>query len=701
MLDTVTLTIRSILFQAIDGAAIFSGHTEKGKIVRVVARNGILSRQPVVGELWEIIGQYREHVTYGMQLYARSGKHVIPKGRLLVRYLADHPDYAGIGKTKAKALYDAFGDQLVEKLNSGDAGALSRVVSVRLSQRIIEVWAEQQGEAAVVAFLDKYGFEPKLANKLRRVWGADAITMLERNPYYMLAFSSWKHVDDAAIKLGVAIDGTRRFIGAVEAVLYDRLQDGHTLTSTEMLQNRLSGYLGKWVDHDDKIQAITLALEESAIVGCEEFGYQPVGAAALEQRIAERIQNMVQKGCSPHFMRGAPEKKKQILEEVVAKCESTQGFQLNLQQQQALHLVFGNAFSVITGGAGVGKTTVLRVVNAVAKKLGVNVIQMALAGRAAKRMTEVTQHDAITIARFLHQVKSSDFEVPASSLVIVDEASMLDLPSTFRILSSLPDHVHVVFVGDAAQLPPIGFGLVFHQLVKSDVIPRVELTEVHRQAAETGIPQVAASIRDFIVPDLPSYDGKSSGVSFIACDQKDILSVLERLSIDWHGDEYQILAATRQGEAGIDKINSHFCYQNMGKQVASGRLKVNDPVIHLHNDYERNLMNGTLGHIVPFNGQGNIDVKVAFEGVIHSFSIEKVLEVVELAYAVSVHKAQGSQFGRVAVVVTKSRLLDHALVYTALTRGVEQVVFVGDRGAFEMAVRNCALSSWRQVGEVC
>ncbi|WP_290922327.1 AAA family ATPase [Halodesulfovibrio sp.] len=701
MHNTVSLTVHSLLFQAVDGTAIFSGHLEDGKSIRVVARSGVLPRQPVVGELWEIAGHYREHQIYGQQLYASSGKNVVPKGALLIQYLAAHPEFAGVGKTKAKALYDVFGDQLVDILNAGDADTLTCVVTSSLADRIISVWAEQQEDTAVIAFLDKYGFEANLANKLKKVWGANAIAMLERNPYYMLAFSSWKRVDAAAMKMNIPIDDSRRLVGAVEAVLYDRLQDGHTLTPSQMLQNRLTDFLGRWIDLDVKTYAIALALEENAIVGDKNFGYQPVGAAALEQRIAGRIQNMVQKGCSPHFMRGAPEKKKQILEEVVAKCESAQGFQLNLQQQQALHLVFGNAFSVVTGGAGVGKTTVLRVVNAVAKRLGISVIQMALAGRAAKRMTEVTKHDAITIARFLHQIKSSEFEIPSGSLIIIDEASMLDLPSTFRILSSLPDNVHVVFVGDAAQLPPVGFGLVFHQLVKSDVIPRVELTEVHRQAAETGIPQIAASVRDSIVPDLPSYAGKSLGVSFVDCDQKDILSVLERLSTDWNGKEFQILAATRQGEAGIERINTHFYRQNMGKKIVFGQLKVNDPVIHLRNDYDRNLMNGTLGHIVSFDGQGDIDVKVDFEGVIHSFSIEEVLEVVELAYAVSVHKAQGSQFQRVIVVVTKSRLFDHALVYTALTRGVEQVVFVGDKGAFEMAVRNCALSSRRQIGEVC
>ena len=585
MNNTVIVSVSSVLFQASDGATIFSGHAE-GLSVRIIARGGIFLRAPVVGEIWEVTGRFHEHPKYGKQLYACSGKSIIPQGRLLIKYLASHPDFVGVGKTKAKALYGAFGSGLVDILNAGDREALAAVVTSKLANRIIRTWAMLHEDTAVIAYLDKYGFDLRLASKVKRVWGAMALGMLKSNPYYMLAFSSWKTVDSAAMKMGIAVDDPRRLIGAVEALLYERLQVGHTLTSFQKLQDGLSGYLGSCLSSDVKNRAIRLALHENAIVGDSEKGYQTIGAASIEKGVANRIKNLVRNGCSSRFMRCAPEEKRLLLEEVIAQCECAQGFCLNQEQKQAVHLVFTEAFSVITGGAGVGKTTVLRAINAAAKKLGIDVVQMALAGRAAKRMAELTQNEAITIARFLHQNKSTGSKVSDKTLVIIDEASMLDLTSAYKILSVLPDSAHVVLVGDSAQLPPIGFGLVFHQLVKSDNIPFVELTEVHRQAEETGIPKLAASIRKSIIPIIPPYTGKSLGVSFIDCDSEKILSMLKRLSEDWCDDEYQILAATRQGSAGINKINSYFCYQNRGKLAASEGLMINDPVIHLRNDYD-------------------------------------------------------------------------------------------------------------------
>ena len=684
---TVALTVRSLTFRGTDGSAIFTGGDEAGATIKVVAKAQSLPRPPLAGETWRITGVFREHVRYGRQLHAITGTYTLPRGRLLVHYLASNPAFAGIGECRAQALYAAFGDRLTALLDASDAEALGSVLPADTAQGLVQAWAKQREEAALVAWLDAQGFEVRLAHKLRQVWGEQAQAMLEANPYYLLAFASWDVTDAAALKLGVALDDDRRLIGAVEAALYRRLQDAHTLTAADLLRRKLR----PWLPQHLTDRAIALALAEGAIVGDDSAGYQPIGAAALEARVAERIRSMLA-GETPTQGSLFPTDVSSVwLATAIAENERHQGFLLTAQQRAAVMMAITQPFSVLTGGAGVGKTTILRVVIAIARRLELNVIQMALAGRAAKRMAAATGEEALTIARFLQQARAGKLKVSPDTLVIIDEASMLDLPSTFRILRRLPAGTRVLLVGDPAQLPPIGFGLVFHTLAESPAIPRVELTAVHRQAAKTGIPGIAAEIRVHRVPALPTYAGPQPGVTFLECPPQEIPDALWRLSRDWAGEDWQILAAVKRGPVGIDAINTLF-------HGTDGGYRAGEPVMHLVNDYDRGLMNGTLGKVLAVVEGSQPGLRIAFEGVEHVLGVGEVPDCLELAYAISTHKAQGSQFQRVAVVVVPSRILDHALVYTALTRGVEQVVFVGSRTAFEQAVREPASASRRAIG---
>lgn len=692
MAETVDVAVSSLVYAA-GGAAIFSGRDPDGRRVRVVAGTQALPRPPVVGEIWTVDGDYREHPKYGRQLHATRASYTPPRGRLIVGYLASHPDFAGLGETKAKALYEAFGTRLMPLLDSGDVNALQTILSGPMATRLIAVWADHRGEAAVVAFLDAHGFDARLAARLRRVWGGQSLQMLETNPYYMLAFAPWPATDAAARKLGVALHDERRLVGAVEAALYTRLHDAHTLTSAAMLRERVAKLLG--AAGGQAGQAVELALMEGAIVGDDSRGYQPVGAAALEARIAERLAAMLAGETPTQLSLLATDFGSDWLAEAISEAEAAQGFKLNALQRDAVAMAAMKPFSVLAGGAGVGKTTVLRVVIDIAKRLNRPVVQMALAGRAAKRMAEATGHEALTIARFLHQAKDGQ-EVPPDTLVIIDEASMLDLPTAFRILKHLPDGARLLLVGDPAQLPPIGFGLVFHRLVESAAVPRVELTEVHRQAAETGIPAIAAAIRAHQVPAIGEYTGRRPGVSFIECGLDEVVDRLDRLADDWAGHDWQVLGAVKAGSAGIDGVNAYFHGLCDDDDLAG--FRPGEPVIHLINDYDRGLMNGTLGRITAVSNGEEPGLHVDFEGGQHFLPAAEVTERLELAYAISVHKAQGSQFRYVAFMVAPSRVLDQALVYTALTRGIEQVVFVGDREAFEQAVRSPAAAHLREVG---
>ena len=515
--------------------------------------------------------------------------------------------------------------------------------------------------------------------------------MLEINPYYLLGFAPWKTVDPAAAKLGISADDPRRLVGAVESALYDRLQRGHTLTDRATLLRVIKRKLGE----RNASKAIQLALDELAITGTDDKGFQTAGAAALEIGIATRIKAMLSGEApeQPSLLNTATGDWEQA---VILDAERQQQSPFNDEQRQAIQMPFQHGISLLTGGAGVGKTSVLKVINRLATKRHLKVFQMALAGRAVKRMSDATNAPAMTIARFLMEARAERLEITSDSLVIVDEASMLDLPTAYRILRVLPDGARLILVGDPAQLPPIGFGLVFHRLVDSPVVPQTRLLRVYRQDGASGIPDVATEVREHRIPQFVPFNGVHSGVSFIECDQDKTMQILREIQDVWSEEEWQALTSLKVGRAGTHHLNGSFHADRCSGDPFADCLVPGEPVIHLVNDYDRGVMNGTLGTVVQIHEDQVTEID--FEGVRHLLQPEEVRDNVELAYVISVHKAQGSQFSRVVVVVGKSRLLDHALIYTALTRAIEQVVFVGDRRAFEHAVESAPLASQRSVG---
>lgn len=688
--DTRRVCVRELLSVLGNGATIFSGADEQGNAVRVIAGPRALARVPVAGETWVITGAVRDDGKFGPQFHAQGGRYELPRGRLLVRYLAEHPGFAGIGEKKAKRLWDEFGERLYTVLSEGPVEALHAVLGAAVAQRLAEVWAEKREEAETIDFLDAHGFDWRMASTLRRVWGSRALEVLTRNPYHLLAFASWQRVDAAARKLGVATDDERRLVGAVEACLYDRLLAGHTATPHAALEERLT----RLIPRKEVTRALELALGEGAACRSRDGRYQAFGAWSLEHGIADRVRLMLageQPVQAPLF---ALDQAGEWARTVISRVESQQRFPLNAEQRVAVMLPFQHQFCLLTGGAGVGKTTVLRVVLRLAEQQNLSVVQMALAGRAAKRMADATGYPAMTIAKFLATARSGLLEVPADSLVVVDESSMLDLPTLYRILKHLPDGARLMLVGDPAQLPPIGFGLVFHRLVNDSAVPQAHLQEVHRQAAASGIPTAAAAVRRHELPEFVPFHGRHSGVSFIDCAPDEVVPLLRRIDREWADEDWQALAAVKGGRSGIRNVNASFHAEAAGGH-AQDSLLVGEPVIHLTNDYERSLMNGALGRVVSVEDDGALSVN--FDGDLHRFPAEEIPGRLELAYAISVHKAQGSQFGRVVVVVSKSRLLEHSLVYTALTRGVEQVVFVGDRAVFDSAVVNPPAAQRREV----
>jgi exodeoxyribonuclease V alpha subunit len=515
---------------------------------------------------------------------------------------------------------------------------------------------------------------------------------LKPTPYLLLAVAGWSRVDAEARKIGIADDDQKRLVGAVEAALYSRLNVGHTLTQHGSAVKLVNGLLGS----NKGPEAIAAALEEGAITGTRETGYQPIGAYSLEQGIATRLRAMIE-GELPEQAELFNVPLEGLTDELIAQYECLQGIKLTAEQKAAIRMAAREQFSLVLGGAGVGKTTVLGGIIHVMEASHWSVLQLALAGRAAKRMGEATGRPAMTIAKFLLGMRAGNLELSAQTLLVVDEASMLDLPTLYRVLSYLPDGTRLLLVGDPAQLPPIGFGLTFHKLATSAAIPKTQLTQVHRQAASTGIPAVAASIREHRIPALKPFVGARPGVSVIECSRSGIVAKLFELAQAWAGDDWRVIGSVKNGAAGVNDINASFHHRlSVGRSRLDGYcFAEGDPIVFLRNDYERGLMNGSLGTVIKvLSAEGALVAD--FEGDQHILTGEDLTNI-ELAYAITCHKAQGSQFQRVAIPVVRSRLLDHALIYTALTRGVEQVVFVGDIEALGSAIKASPRASGREV----
>lgn len=690
------------------GGAIFSGKDESGTTHRCIAGDATIPRSPAEGEIWTVTGHLETHPEYGRQIRVTGGCPERPTGRLIINYLVNNPAFkgTGIGQKKAARLWREFGEELYTILSKADVTRLTRVLTEETARKLAGAWERTQKDVApeVFQFLTRYNFDVRLANRVRRVWPVDPVKKIQENPYRMLAFAEWKRVDAVATALGVSGDDPRRQVAAVEASLYRRLDAKHTVTPHELALERTLTTLGTR-DRSVAEAALKRAMDQHAII-THAKGYQPLGAAVMERVIAERFQLMLNSVSSqPNLFSTSIDS---IIAESLLTFRTHHGISLNVEQEAAVELALKKPLCVLTGGAGVGKTTVLKVVHDTCERIGRPVIQMALSGRAARRMYEATGREALTIAKFLRTTPVTGATQHGDPLIIIDESSMLDLPLAYSIVRALPARANIMLVGDPYQLPPIGFGLVFHVLAESPNVPKVELVHVHRQSESSGIPQVAHHVRHGSVPELSLYTGAGAGVNFINAREHEIVGMLAEIksSLDEHG-ETQVLGVTKRGPSGVNEINSvfHQHYSAGRKKVDGWAFAEGDPVIYLVNDYHKELWNGSLGRVLAVErragngetGRGSQVMTCAFDGEIHELQ-EIDFKDVGLSYAITVHKAQGSQFKRVIIPVVKSHLLDRTLVYTALTRGVIQVVFVGDREAFDEAVRLRPKSHDRMVG---
>jgi exodeoxyribonuclease V alpha subunit len=680
--------------------------THKQIVARLHARGVAVPVMP--GQWWTVKGKVKSNSFINAggfqmvqdQMEVRPGDAVLklPSGAHIVDYLKRNPRFKGVGPATADKLWEAFTDRLVGILDAGDYKALEGVVSHDKALALVQGWHEE-GLGKTLQWLGANGIGLVIGRRISAHFGAEAENKILENPYRLLSFAAgWSEVDVLATQtLGVARTDDRRLAAAVEEVVYRRFSLGDTYVPLPDLIDGIRRLLNKEPHKKDVIDAAIGHCERTGRLLFDQQGnaYSP-GASILEDRVVQCIaarQGLLSPACS--------------VDEYISGYEMREGngFLLNDEQRAAVHLVADHHFAVITGGAGCGKTTVLKAVCLVLEAQGYEIVQLALAGKAVKRMQESTARAAQTIASFIKKLNEGmvvDYSGPAvGRAILIDEASMVDLISFSALVHQLPETVKIVLIGDPHQLPPVGPGLILHCLVDG-VVPHVELKVAKRFGSE--IAKVANSIRDGVFPALKEH----GPVRFteIGDDEMAEVATKEYLS---HPMDSVVLCSTRALAANINqRIQDALA---PGRKVvmtwndeadcwAAARLREGDLVICTRNNWDLGLQNGSMGKIlsVDHHGEDQIGLIEWDDGVVRGFD-EALLDDLELGYALTVHKSQGSQWRRVVVCLPQgSRMVDRSLIYTAVTRAQSEVLLLGSQTAIQEQVSKKKAADRRRVG---
>jgi len=702
------------------------GNTEDAAAYYVVKAAGATLGKVVVqpGQWWRVAGEAVERVlavdgyrVAESQIDASSAVLMRPSGEHIVSFLADNPSFEGIGRVKARRLWDALGDKLYDALDTADEDTLTTVLTPESAAQVAGAWA-QYGDSRTLQWLQAEGIDLEIGRKVLQFFGRETPEKIQEDPYRLLSFcASWQKVDALATgHFDLMLDDPRRLQGAIEEACYRVFAAGHTIVLTAILMNHLQAVLGSQTKTLRWRHLITNALNQGLTNGSFVLGHhgvQPLGALVMEHQVAKAVADRL-------AATGTELMTEVEVDRVLRDYEAKEGIELNAEQRQAVQLAAEKSFALITGGAGVGKTTVLKALHKVYDQTGIEVVQLALAGRAAKRMQEATGRAASTIANFLRTAK----ELAGPSVVIIDEASMVDIVTMHRLVELLGSGVRLVLVGDPEQLMPVGPGLVLHALIRVPSVPLVELKVIKRYGGD--IAAAATSIRNGVWPVLSNDETKP--IAFIHCADHCTdkgTSLIAETVLDLYRlnpSDTQILSARRNGSDGVKTINSLFqaavtagnkpmtVWSGQHEALALTGFNLGDPVLCTRNIWDRGLQNGSLGTIVEIGeslqlsaGDDDTAAKPVLAWVLWDDGVrrpvgEAMLDDLELGYAITVHKAQGSQWPRVIVPLTGHRLLDRTLIYTAITRAQKQVLIVGDESAAKVAVESSPRVRSREVG---
>ncbi len=664
------------------------------------------------GETVRFSGQWVNNATYGRQFKAERFVPVQPQNeRGIVRYLQER--IPGVGQTTAQRIYQHFGEETLSILEREP----ERLRELGLKQKIIDntrqALQENRLERLTIVELQNYGITPNQARKIYAQYGPSAREILRTDPYQLATDVygiGFKRADQIARAVGIAHNSRERVRAGLVFTVEQLTQEGHTFIPRATLIEEAARLL----DVDDR-DLISSALSEQIVLGLLisdtlhrsgqtiEAVYAPV-LYHSEHGAARRIRDQLL----------MPSKLQEHARSVdwpkfLAELSKQHALKLTPQQQGAVKAVFECKLSVLTGGPGTGKTTTLRMVINALEQAKFSYALASPTGRAAKRLSEASGRLASTIHRLLEFspfeggfARNEDHPLECDVLII-DESSMMDLVLFYNVLKALPQHAHLMLVGDVDQLPSVGAGNVLRDVIDSGHAFVTRLKVIFRQDDKSHIVQNAHRINHGEMPYLSndSHDFFFFQINDNAKVGEMVVDVVENRIPSKFGfdpmNDIQVLAPMYRGPAGVDAINQALQARLNGGvglaelRIGQRRFRMNDKIMQTKNNYEKDVFNGDMGRVIGLDAtRGHEKLIVRIDDKEIEYDYQTADEQLLLAYCISTHRSQGSEYPVVVMPITTSHymMLQRNLLYTAITRAKKLVVLIGDRQAVSMAVRN-------------
>ncbi len=650
-----------------------------------------------VGETVRAQGHWTTHKQFGRQFAVEKFESVLPRSAVGIRKYLGSGLIKGIGATFADRIVEHFGARTLEVIDQYSA-KLREVEGIgpERARRIKEAWVQQKAVRDIMIFLQGHGIGSAHAAKIYKQYGETAIVVVRENPYRLakdITGIGFRTADGIASKFGIATASIHRLNAGVIHALEEATDDGHCCLPREMLIETAAELLG--VERQPVENAVSLLAVAADIVIEEEMVYL-AGMSRAETGVAAKLRALLSAKLELPAM---------DLDKALAWVQQKTGVELAGAQAQAVRMALTSKVAVITGGPGVGKTTIVNSIVQILRAKNAQVLLAAPTGRAAKRMSEATGAPAQTIHRLLrYDPHDGGFSMNErrplkGDLIIIDEASMLDIPLAYHLLKAVPVCASIVFVGDVDQLPSVGPGNFLRDLIESGAAPVVRLTEIFRQARDSFIITNAHRVNDGQMPVLDASEERD--FFFIQQDdpEKALATVrtlcAERIPKKFGFDpmrDIQVLTPMHRGVCGSENLNRELAAAlnptGPHTQRYGRTLRVGDRVMQIRNNYDKDVFNGDLGRIKRLDLVDQ-QLVVDIDGREIAYEFDELDELVP-AYAISVHKSQGNEYPCVVLPLLTQHfvLLQRNLLYTGITRGKKLVILVGSKKALAIAIRN-------------
>ncbi len=664
---------------------------------------------PTPGEILKLKGEWANHPKYGEQFKIVQYKTTVPASVYGIQKYLGSGLIKGIGPVMAKRIVKKFGEQTLDIIED-ESDKLEQVAGIgrKRIKMIRKAWDDQKEIRDVMLFLQGHGVSSGYATKIFKQYGNRSIQVVKENPYRLatdifgIGFVTADHI---AERLGFDKNSELRAEAGILYVLHQLADEGNVYYPYEPLLDKCKEILE--VEGEIIVKAVdAIAVERKIVIEKineatgelkENRGVYLAKFHVTETGIARQIKALIE---APKSIRSFDSSK------AASWVQERLSIDLAENQVQALRSAAENKVLVITGGPGTGKTTIINALLKIFSGLKVRIMLAAPTGRAAKRMSEATGYEAKTIHRLLeYSIQKGGFqkddEQPLDcDLIIVDEASMIDTILMYHLLKAIPLKATFILVGDVNQLPSVGAGNVLRDIIASDVIPVVRLNEIFRQAKESQIIVNAHKINNGILPSFTPSGPKDDFYFIEQEDPENVLRIILELVSDRVPrrfgfdpvDDIQVLSPMHKGTVGTGNLNLELQrWLNLRKDgVTRGNraFRTGDKVMQIKNNYDKEVFNGDIGRIARVDPEMR-EVDISFDGRNVPYDFTDLDEIV-LAYAVSVHKSQGSEYPAVIIPILTQHymLLQRNLIYTAVTRGRKLVIVIGTKKALAIGVKN-------------